>query len=86
MRTGGYIAGYDSTGITGNHALIEGIATGLNGSGGENRIYGIGSNNRSNEIARSSSRYPATWMADTRLGKRSSQPPRESNFSLKASK
>jgi hypothetical protein len=70
MRTGGYIPGYYSTGITGNHALIEGIATGLNGSGGDNRIYGLGSDNRSYEIARNSYRYPATWTADTRLGKR----------------
>ncbi len=71
MRTGGYIPGllFDraSPAIT---ALIEGIATGLNGSGGDNRIYGLGSDNRSYEIARNSYRYPATWTADTRLGKR----------------
>lgn len=70
MRTGGYIPGYYSTGITGGHALIEGVAPGLNGSGGDNRVYGLGSDNRSYEIARNSYRYPATWTADTRLGKR----------------
>ena len=57
MRTGGYIPGfYDSL-----HALIEGIGPGINGSGGDNRLYGIG---------RNTYRYPATWTADTRLGKR----------------
>jgi hypothetical protein len=70
MRTGGYIPGYYSTGITGDHALIEGIATGLNGSGGDNRVYGLGSDNRSYEIGRNTFRYPATWTANTRLGKR----------------
>ena len=70
MRTGGYIPGYYSTGITGDHKLIEGVAPGLNGSGGDNRVYGLGSDNRSYEIARNSYRYPATWTADTRLGKR----------------
>jgi hypothetical protein len=70
MRTGGYIPGYYSTGITGGHALIEGVAPGLNGSGGDNRVYGLGSDNRFYEIARNSYRYPATWTADTRLGKR----------------
>jgi hypothetical protein len=70
MRTGGYIPGYYSTGITGDHTLIEGVAPGLNGSGGDNRVYGLGSDNRSYEIARNSYRYPATWTADTRLGKR----------------
>jgi len=70
MRTGGYIPSYYSTGITGDHALVESIATGLNGSGGDNRVYGLGSDNRSYEIARNTYRYPATWTADTRLGKR----------------
>jgi Carboxypeptidase regulatory-like domain len=70
MRTGGYIPGYYTTGITGNHALLEGIATGINGSGGDNRIYGAGSDNISYNIGRNTFRYPATWTADTRLGKR----------------
>jgi hypothetical protein len=57
MRTGGYIPGYyPSTGH-----LLEGIGPGINGSGGDNRIYGIG---------RNTYRYPATWTADSRVGKR----------------
>ena len=57
MRTGGYIPGfYNDTG-----KLIEGIAPGMNGSGGDNRLYGIG---------RNTYRYPATWTGDVRLGKR----------------
>jgi hypothetical protein len=42
----------------------------MNGSGGDNRVYGIGSNNISYDIGRNTFRYPATWTADTRLGKR----------------
>ena len=33
----------------------------MNGSGGDNRVYGVG---------RNTYRYPATWTGDTRLGKR----------------
>ena len=57
MRTGGYIPGYYPAA---GH-LLEGIGPGINGSGGDNRIYGIG---------RNTYRYPATWTADSRLGKR----------------
>jgi hypothetical protein len=57
MRTGGYIPGFYSD--TGH--LIEGVGPGINGSGGDNRLYGIG---------RNTYRYPATWTADSRLGKR----------------
>ncbi|WP_263351011.1 carboxypeptidase-like regulatory domain-containing protein [Acidicapsa acidisoli] len=57
MRTGGYIPGFYSD--TGH--LIEGAGPGINGSGGDNRLYGIG---------RNTYRYPATWTADSRLGKR----------------
>lgn len=70
MRTGGYIPGYYETGISGGHTPIDGIATGMNGSGGDNRVYGIGSNNISYNIGRNTFRYPATWTADTRIGKR----------------
>ena len=70
MRSGGYIPGYYATGVTGSHTLMEGIAPGMNGSGGDNRIYGIGSDNRSYNIGRNTFRYPATWTADSRLGKR----------------
>jgi hypothetical protein len=33
----------------------------MNGSGGDNRVYGVG---------RNTYRYPSTWKADLRLGKR----------------
>jgi hypothetical protein len=70
MRTGGYIPGYYAPEIGGGHTLIEGIAPSINGSGGDNRLYGLGSDHRSYDIGRNSFRYPATWTADTRLGKR----------------
>jgi hypothetical protein len=41
-------------------ASIIGLAPGVNGSGGDNRVYGIG---------RNTFRYPATWKADLRLSK-----------------
>jgi len=65
MRTGGYIPGFynDMT------QLIEGIGPGINGSGGDNRLYGL-ANGLPFDIGRNTYRYPATWTADTRLGKR----------------
>jgi hypothetical protein len=42
------------------HAIV-GLGPGMNGSGGDNRVYGVG---------RNTFRYPATWKADLRLGKR----------------
>ena len=57
MRTAGSIAKeFDSTG-----AAIVGLGTGINGYGGDNRVYGIG---------RNTYRYPATWKADMRLARR----------------
>jgi hypothetical protein len=57
VRTSGYIPGfYDDRSI-----LIEGVGPGINGSGGDNRIYTIG---------RNTYRYPATYTADARLAKR----------------
>ncbi len=41
-------------------ALITGLGTGMNGYGGDNRIYGVG---------RNTFRYPSTWKADLRLAK-----------------
>lgn len=40
---------------------IVGLGPGMNGSGGDNRVYGVG---------RNTFRYPQTWKADVRLGKR----------------
>jgi hypothetical protein len=40
---------------------IVGLSTGMNGYGGDNRVYGVG---------RNTYRYPATWKADLRIAKR----------------
>ena len=57
MRTAGGLAKeFDTTG-----ASIVALAPGLNGYGGENRVYGVG---------RNTYRYPATWKADLRMAKR----------------
>jgi hypothetical protein len=41
-------------------AAIVALGTGMNGYGGDNRVYGVG---------RNTFRYPSTWKADLRLGK-----------------
>jgi hypothetical protein len=41
--------------------LFMGLRSGMNGSGGDNRVYGVG---------RNTYRYPATWKVDLRLGRR----------------
>ena len=57
MRTAGSLAKeFDSGGTA-----IVALSTGMNGYGGDNRVYGVG---------RNTYRYPATWKADLRLGKR----------------
>ena len=56
MRTSGSLAAE----YTDGGDLIEALATGMNGSGGDNRVYGVG---------RNTYRYPQTWKADVRLGK-----------------
>ena len=56
MRTAGSIPEeFDTTG-----AAIVGLGPGMNGFGGDNRVYGVG---------RNTYRYPYTWKADVRLGK-----------------
>jgi hypothetical protein len=57
MRTSGSLAEKFTT--TG--AAIVGLGPGMNGSGGDNRVYGVG---------RNTYRYPATWKADLRLVRR----------------
>ena len=42
----------------------------MNGSGGDNRVYGVGNDNIVYNIGRNTYRYPATWKADLRLGRR----------------
>jgi hypothetical protein len=57
MRTGGSIPGeFNTTG-----AAIVGLGPSINGYGGDNRVYGVG---------RNTYRYPFTWKADVRLGKK----------------
>jgi hypothetical protein len=58
MRTSGSLAEEFDT-RTG--APIVALGPGMNGSGGDNRVYGVG---------RNTFRYPSTWKADLRLGKR----------------
>jgi hypothetical protein len=41
--------------------VIVGLATGMLGAGGDNRVYGLG---------RNTYRYPATWKVDMRAGKK----------------
>jgi hypothetical protein len=41
--------------------LFMGLRSSMNGSGGDNRVYGVG---------RNTYRYPATWKTDLRLGRR----------------
>ena len=56
MRTAGSLAKeFDTTGTA-----IVALAPGMNGYGGDNRVYGVG---------RNTYRYPATWKADMRLAK-----------------
>jgi hypothetical protein len=56
MRTSGSLP--EEFTITG--AAIAGLGPGMNGSGGDNRVYGVG---------RNTFRYPNTWKADLRLSK-----------------
>jgi len=57
MRTSGSLAEE----FTATGAAIAGLGPGMNGSGGDNRVYGMG---------RNTFRYPNMWKADLRLAKR----------------
>lgn len=57
MRTAGSIPEEFTT----SGAAIVGLGPGMNGYGGDNRVYGVG---------RNTFRYPQTWKADVRVGKR----------------
>lgn len=69
MRTAGSLPKQ----FTSAGSAIVGLGSSLNGLGGDNRIYGTGSNNVSYNLGRNQYRYPYTWKADLRLAK---------NFSL----
>ena len=58
MRTSGSLAKEFDT-VSGE--AVVAVGPGMNGSGGDNRVYGVG---------RNTYRYPATWKADLRLGKK----------------
>jgi hypothetical protein len=57
MRTAGAIP--EEFNSAGN--AIVGLGPGMNGYGGDNRVYGVG---------RNTYRYPLTWKADVRVGKK----------------
>jgi hypothetical protein len=58
MRTAGSLAKeFEAS----SGAAIVALGTGMNGSGGDNRVYGVG---------RNTYRYPTAWKADLRLAKR----------------
>ncbi len=50
--------------------LFMGLRPSINGSGGDNRVYGVGSDGTPYNIGRNTFRYPGTWKADLRLGRR----------------
>jgi len=52
------------------NGTIVGLRPGMNGSGGDNRVYGVGNDGQVYNIGRNTYRYPNTWKADLRLGKR----------------
>ena len=69
MRTSGSLA-KEFLETTNGTETIVGLAPGMNGSGGDNRVYGVGSDGVSYNIGRNTFRYPPTWKADMRLGKK----------------
>jgi hypothetical protein len=48
---------------------IEGLRPGMLGSGGDNRVSGLGNDGHTYNIGRNTYRYPATWKVDLRLEK-----------------
>jgi hypothetical protein len=56
--------------FTSGGSAIVGLRPGMNGSGGDNRVYGLGSDGQVYNIGRNTFRYPNTWKADMRLGKK----------------
>jgi hypothetical protein len=66
MRTSGSLPRI----FTGTGTVIVGLGPGMNGSGGDNRVYGVGTSGRVYNIGRNTYRYPGTWKADLRLGRR----------------
>jgi len=51
-------------------STIVGLRPGMNGSGGDSRVYGFGNDGQVYNIGRNTFRYPNTWKTDMRLGKK----------------
>ncbi len=66
MRVTGSLPEEFSTG----GAALAGLGPGMNGSGGDSRVYGVGNDGQDYDIGRNTFRYPETWKADLRLGKK----------------
>jgi hypothetical protein len=49
---------------------VVGLRPGMNGSGGDSRVYGFENGSLAYNIGRNTFRYPNTWKADMRLGKK----------------
>jgi hypothetical protein len=64
MRTAGSLAEE----FLGSTAIVA-LGPGMNGSGGDSRVYGTGSDNQIYNIGRNTFRYPSTWKADLHMGK-----------------
>ena len=52
-----------------NGDVIAALGPGMNGSAGDNRVYGFGNDKVFYDVGRNTYRYPFTWKADMRLGK-----------------
>jgi hypothetical protein len=66
MRTSGSLPDeFDSSGNA-----IVGLGPGMNGSGGDNRIYWVDSSGNMQTVGRNTYRYPNIWKADLRIAKR----------------
>ena len=52
-----------------NGDVIVGLGPGMNGSAGDNRVYGVGNDKIVYNIGRNTYRYPSTWKVDLRLAR-----------------
>jgi hypothetical protein len=52
-----------------SRVAYTGLGPGINGSGGDNRVYGVGNDGVAYDIGRNTFRYPYAWKADMRLSK-----------------
>jgi hypothetical protein len=66
MRTSGAL----TKEFTAAGTAIVGLGPGMNGSGGDNRVYWLDSGGNYSGIGRNTYRYPAKWKADMRVGRR----------------